>query len=181
LYVEGGKVQLNLSKRWLDDALRVETEAKLEPGCWHHVAATYDGSRVADGVRIYIDGKPAKLKILLDDLNQTFHTEEPLRIGAAGGRRDQVAEPLPTTMVMEEMPARRDTFVLIRGAYDRPGERVTPGVPAALLPLPAGAPPNRLGFARWLVDPANPLSARVTVNRFWQMYFGTGLVKTVED
>ncbi|PYV08620.1 MAG: hypothetical protein DMG07_25300, partial [Acidobacteria bacterium] len=258
LYLAGGKVQLNLSKRWLDDALRVETEAKLEPECWHHVAATYDGSRVADGVRIYIDGKPAKLKVLLDDLNQTFHTEEPLRIGAVGGlegrftglidevrvyarvlqpeevelvatadsidaiaalaaakrapaqaakirayfldqhapepvrrawqeveaaraRRDQFAESLPTTMVMQEMPARRDTFVLIRGAYDRPGDRVAPGVPAALLPLPAGAPPNRLGFAQWLVDPANPLSARVTVNRFWQMYFGTGLVKTVED
>ncbi len=56
-----------------------------------------------------------------------------------------------------------------------------PGVPAVLPPLPAGAPNNRLGFAKWLVDPENPLLARVTVNRFWQMYFGTGIVKTVED
>src|SRR5579862_7329722 len=84
-------------------------------------------------------------------------------------------------MVMEEREKPKDTFLLIRGAYDRPGEKVTPGVPAALPPLPAGAGNNRLGLARWLVDPSNPLTARVAVNRFWQMYFGTGIVKTVED
>ena len=84
-------------------------------------------------------------------------------------------------MVMQEMPTPRDTFVLIRGEYDKHGEKVTPGVPASLPPLPDGTSNNRLGFARWLVDPANPLTARVTVNRYWQMLFGTGLVKTVED
>ncbi|MBI3281732.1 MAG: DUF1553 domain-containing protein [Acidobacteria bacterium] len=84
-------------------------------------------------------------------------------------------------MVMQEREKPRDTFLLERGAYDRPREKVAPAVPASLHPLPEGAPNNRLGFARWLVDPANPLTARVTVNRFWQMYFGTGLVKTVED
>jgi hypothetical protein len=70
---------------------------------------------------------------------------------------------------------------LQRGAYDRPGERVDPGTPAALPPLPAGAPANRLALAQWLAHRSNPLTARVAVNRFWQMYFGTGLVKTVED
>ena len=75
----------------------------------------------------------------------------------------------------------RDTFVLKRGAYDNPGDRVTPGVPGILPPLNPEWPNNRLGLARWLVDRANPLTARVTVNRFWQMYFGTGLVKTVQD
>jgi hypothetical protein len=84
-------------------------------------------------------------------------------------------------MVMAERPVSRETHLLIRGAYDKPGEKVEPGVPAVLPPLPAGAPNNRLGFARWLIDPANPLTARVTVNRFWQMYFGTGIVKTTED
>jgi hypothetical protein len=84
-------------------------------------------------------------------------------------------------MVMEELPRSRDTFVLIRGQYDKPGAKVTAGVPASLPPMPKGVPSNRLGFARWLVDPANPLTARVAVNRFWQMYFGTGLVKTAED
>jgi Protein of unknown function (DUF1553) len=84
-------------------------------------------------------------------------------------------------MVMEDSSQPRETFVLKRGAYDSPGEKVTPGVPAALPRLPQGWPENRLGLARWLVDRANPLTARVTVNRFWQMFFGTALVKTVED
>jgi hypothetical protein len=84
-------------------------------------------------------------------------------------------------MVMEEMPTPRATHVLVRGQYDKPGEVVTPGVPDCLSPWPAGAPRDRLGLARWLVDPANPLTARVAVNRAWQMFFGTGLVKTAED
>jgi hypothetical protein len=86
-----------------------------------------------------------------------------------------------TTMVMEEMAKPRDTFILIRGAYDKKGERVEAATPGILPPLPEGAPRNRLGLARWLVEPANPLTARVTVNRFWQAVFGTGLVKTSED
>src|SRR5207237_2793028 len=85
LALTGGKVQLNLVVRWLDDALRVETARVLEPARWHHVVATYDGSRVAGGVRIYVDGRPEKLAILLDDLNQTFETRQPFRIGAGGG------------------------------------------------------------------------------------------------
>jgi len=88
---------------------------------------------------------------------------------------------MPTAMVMQDLPAPRDTFVLIRGQYDRPGEKVSPGVPASLSPLPARVPANRLGLARWLVDPANPLTARVAVNRYWQLHFGTGLVRTVVD
>ena len=88
---------------------------------------------------------------------------------------------IPTTMVMGEMPKPRDTFVLGRGDYRNQTEKVTAGVPAVLNPLPADAPPNRLGLARWLVDPANPLTARVTVNRYWQMIFGTGLVRSSED
>jgi hypothetical protein len=70
---------------------------------------------------------------------------------------------------------------LLRGAYDRYGEKVQPAVPKALPPLPASAPKNRLGLARWLVAKDNPLTARVTVNRAWQMFFGIGLVKTAED
>jgi hypothetical protein len=88
---------------------------------------------------------------------------------------------IPSTMVMSEMATPRDTFVMLRGAYDKPGDKVTPAVPAFLPPMPADAPRNRLGLARWLVDPANPLTARVAVNRYWQAYFGTGLVKTAED
>jgi hypothetical protein len=88
---------------------------------------------------------------------------------------------VPTAMVMQEMPKPRDTFVLVRGQYDKKGQKVTASVPSHLPPLPKGAPLNRLGVARWIVDPAHPLTARVIVNRYWQMYFGTGLVKTAED
>jgi hypothetical protein len=88
---------------------------------------------------------------------------------------------LPVTMVMQEMEKPRDTFLLVRGNFAQPGEKVTPGVPEGIFPMPADYPANRLGLARWLVHPDNPLVARVTVNHFWQHYFGTGLVKTAED
>ena len=88
---------------------------------------------------------------------------------------------IPTTMVSKEMDQRRETFTLMRGEYDKKGDKVEPGVPSILPPWPSGQPTNRLGFARWLVDPSHPLMARVTVNRLWQQYFGVGLVKTVED
>src|SRR5207244_1319721 len=75
----------------------------------------------------------------------------------------------PTVMVMQEMPTPRDTHILIRGAYDAPGDKVEAGVPEDLLGRwPAGAPRNRLGLARWLTKPDHPLTARVVVNRFWQ-------------
>jgi uncharacterized protein DUF1549/uncharacterized protein DUF1553/concanavalin A-like lectin/glucanase superfamily protein/cytochrome c len=96
----------------------------------------------------------------------------------------------PTLMVMEEMSRPRPTFLLKRGAYDAPGEKVERGVPAALPPFRRGgheeaariAPmSNRLDFARWLVSAEHPLTSRVAVNRFWQMLFGAGLVRTSED
>lgn len=94
--------------------------------------------------------------------------------------RDKFEASLPTVMVMREGPVRT-AHILKRGAYDQPGDPVTPGVLSALPQLPADAPQNRLGLARWLVDRSNPLTARVTVNRLWQMLFGTGLVKSVDD
>jgi hypothetical protein len=255
-----GKLQVNLVKRWLDDAIRIETKEALAAGAWTHLAITYDGTRLASGVKVYFNGVPAPLRVLLDELNQTFLTKEPFRIGAGGGpesriegvisatsvyrtaldaddigvcantdsiatllkiapvrrttsqadklrraflaqagpewarslratisaRRDALvalADQIPTTMVMEELPVRRETRVLIRGQYDQPGPRVEPGVPACLGAAPGfeHPHPDRLGFARWLAHPANPLTARVAVNRDWQMLFGTGLVKTIDD
>ncbi|HZR20216.1 MAG TPA: DUF1553 domain-containing protein [Verrucomicrobiae bacterium] len=87
----------------------------------------------------------------------------------------------PSTMVMRELPQERPTFVLFRGQYDSPRDRVEPDVPEFILPFSKKAPRNRLGLAEWLTDPANPLTARVVVNRFWQALFGTGLVKTSEN
>ncbi len=88
---------------------------------------------------------------------------------------------IPTVMIMAEMKKPRETFVLGRGQYDNPKDKVTANVPAVLPPMAPGLPMNRLGLAKWLVNPANPLAARVAVNHFWQEYFGTGIVKTSED
>jgi len=84
-------------------------------------------------------------------------------------------------MVMQEMPTPKKTFLLQRGQYDMPGQEVFPNTPDAILPFPANRPKNRLGLAEWLTDANHPLTARVAVNRYWQHFFGTGLVKTTED
>lgn len=97
------------------------------------------------------------------------------------GELGQLNSAIPNSLVMNDAAEFRETFVLNRGEYDQPGEAVKPGVPAALPPLPADAPPNRLALAQWLVRPDHPLTARVTVNRIWQHYFGNGLVKTTYD
>ena len=267
LYLLEEKLQVNLSQRYADDGLRIESVDTLPLHEWQHVLVTYDGKRVPESFRIYVNGEAREINPLLDGINNPMRTREPLRIGASGSAPedsgandsrprfqgmiddvriymevltpvqaavvatgetlteiariapasrtagqaeklrlaflDQYAAPevreawqnakdlereraalwdsFPTIMVMEEMEPRRDTFRLIRGAYDVPGESVDPGVPAVLPPMPDDVPNDRLGFARWLVQPDHPLTARVAVNRFWQMYFGTGLVKTSEN
>ena len=84
-------------------------------------------------------------------------------------------------LVLNERTAPRETHILTRGDFLQPGRLVEPGVPAILNPLPEGAPPNRLTFARWLMDRQSPTTARSFVNRMWQEYFGTGIVATSED
>ena len=258
MYLADGKVQLNLITRWLDDCTRVETAEPLALNQWHHVSAVYDGSRLAKGANVYVNGKPVKMSVVVDALNAPFGVKAPLRIGAIDGegprfqgliddvrvydrqlmpqelavvateaplnelarikpnkrtpaqrdklrlafldqyappdireawetlsqarrKRDDFVDAFPTVMIMKEREDPRQTHLLVRGQYDAPGDPVSPGVPDALPPIPSGVPNNRLGLARWIISPENPLTARVTVNRFWQSYFGTGLVKTVED
>ncbi len=94
--------------------------------------------------------------------------------------KDAFYTQIPSSLVMEEMQPPRDTFVLTRGDFRTKGEKVTAATPTFLPPLPAG-PTNRLTLARWLVSPEQPLAARVTVNRYWGMLFGNGLVKTAND
>ena len=114
-------------------------------------------------------GEDSAKKSLDDELKQLRESEKSLQAA------------IPSVMVMQDQPQPRDTFVLERGQYDQPREKVIAGVPAFLLALPSDSPPNRLSFAKWLVDPRHPLTARVAVNRHWRQLFGRGLVATTED
>ena len=252
-YLVDGRLQVNLVNRWLDDCLRIETKDAIPLGEWTHVGFSYDGTRLATGLRIYVNGRSVALNVIRDEMNQEIKSKEPLRVGrglgldyrgkirrlllyeraltapevavmAVGHRLDEIArihsadrsssearklrqaylnalgpqavtdltarirnlkrdrqrylDNVPTVMVMQEMEPRRRTFRLDRGAYDAPAEEVYPGLPEALSDR---NPESRLGFARWLVSADNPLTARVTANRVWQMLWGSGIVSTVED
>jgi hypothetical protein len=110
-----------------------------------------------------------------------LHRTELARLTAIRDEENQLLTAQPSVMVMRELAKPRPTFVLARGSYDAPTERVSAGTPAAILPMAAGLPRNRLGLAQWLLAPANPLTARVFVNRYWATAFGRGLVPTAED
>jgi hypothetical protein len=259
LQLKDGKPQISVAYGWAFNAVRIETEKPLELNRWHHIAASYDGSREARGLRLVVDGVRQPVTVLVDILNDPPTTREPLRIGGGGGpenrfhglidelriydrelteeevdvllsvrplnelatlaagartpaetaklrgaflespaappllrsalqqltelerQREDYNDGITTVMVMQEMPVPRQTRVLLRGVYDQFGETVTPDVPSILPPMPTDFPRNRLGLARWLVQSSHPLTARVAVNRFWQLYFGTGIVKTAED
>lgn len=103
---------------------------------------------------------------------------------AATSARTSLEEAIPGTFIFKDLDKPREAFVMLRGQYDKPGEKVEPNVPAVFPPLKvptAEARPTRLDLANWLLAPDHPLTARVTVNRFWQQLFGTGLVKTSYD
>jgi hypothetical protein len=120
------------------------------------------------------------LQYICLDTRSTF---DPLnaKVAELTKQRTDLDNLIPATLVSEDLPTPRQATVLIRGAYDKPGDPVERGVPHALAAFPEGAPLNRLGLAQWLVAPNHPLTARVIVNRYWQHYFGTGIVKTAED
>ncbi len=110
------------------------------------------------------------------------HREVLARLAHSEQRRDNIYSRSITTLVMQEREDRSPVaWVLERGEYDQRREQVTPGVPDVLGKMAGPLPKNRLGLARWLVSPQHPLTARVTVNRYWQSVFGTGLVRTAED
>jgi hypothetical protein len=114
-----------------------------------------------------------------------YGTEELRRlsqnIGALREEEQAVRQTILGVPIMQERDQPRKAHMLVRGQYDQPGPAVEPGIPAALGSWPADAPRNRLGLARWLVSPSNPLTARVAVNRYWQLVFGEGLVRTPND
>jgi len=145
---------------------------------------------------VYQSGEIAKLASLelaaaSDQSEQLFDVylarfDEPLRaqLDVLKLARQQVsahAEAATEIMVMRELATPKTSYVLKRGEYNLREEAVEPGTPQSLLPFPSGQPANRLGLAKWLTDPQQPLLARVTVNRVWQSLFGRGMVKSAED
>jgi hypothetical protein len=247
--LEAGKVAVGLHHMWPGNSLKVVTRKAIPVDTWTQVTVSYDGSSTAAGLKVYLDGEPAEVKVVRDGLRKdiTYGGSEPtLAIGhrfrdngfkggtvdefrvynraltaaevaQAAGREvpadlfdyyvatvdagvlkaadelkaarrtlSQFINPIPEIMVMEEMKEPKPAFVLKRGNYDQPGDRVTADTPSALPPLKtpvADAPgsPNRLDLARWLTQPDHPLTARVTVNRFWQQMFGRGIVETADN
>ena len=141
----------------------------------------------ADAVEALRVPKSSRTVLQNDAILRWFRTRDSETVAAIQAVRDSdkarqaVVDSSPTVMVMDEMSAPRKCYVLIRGQYDQRGDEVGPGIPPSLGKLPAGAPNNRLGFARWVASPTNPLTARVAVNRLWEKFFGTGIVATSED
>ena len=129
------------------------------------------------------DRSDAERDQLLATYRNTDHERKPLvaQVDKLKRTLETAEKAIPTTMVLRERKTPRETFIHIRGDFLRHGDRVQPDVPEVLPPIKSEGVPNRLDFARWLVDPANPLTARVTVNRIWQRYFGWGLVDTEND
>lgn len=142
---------------------------------------------------VYIqDAFPANLREVLhnasDELLKEYFVisrpgwkEQSQELRKLRDERSRIADKIPEIMVMREDPNPRTTHILIRGAYDSPGDLVERGTPAKILPREFAAAPSRIDLANWLTDPAHPLTARVAVNRIWQQVFGRGLVGTPED
>ncbi|QEG24212.1 DUF1553 domain-containing protein [Mariniblastus fucicola] len=123
----------------------------------------------------------ALLSYFLNKIDATFPTLTKA-VADLKQERKKIEAKTPITHIQVEKPdMMAKTNVLMRGAYDKPGDEVVAAPPEVLHPMPEGAPANRLGLAKWVIDPANPLTARVTVNRFWQELFGHGIVATSED
>jgi len=255
-----GKVECHVVSHWPDKAFKVVSKRSVSLNEWHHVVVTYDGTRQANGLQLFVDGKPHEVDVTTDNrLDGPLTTDKPFHIGKrqasipfhgliddvqifsmrlsavevtalANGQplarladilatrsedrtkeqRDQlkqfymdridtqskkirgelqsvpkqieaIEKTIPVTMVMQEMEQRRKTHILIRGQYDKLSDEVSPGLPQSLVGSVETPEATRRDLARWLTDPSHPLTARVAVNRWWEMLFGTGLVETAED
>ncbi len=148
-----------------------------------------EGAQVPEKLKAALAKEPAaRTKEQAAEVTKFFRdsTDNPAsraagELAAARKKLEEFSAGLTNVMVMKELAQPRQAFLLKRGEYDKPGDKVERGVPKALPPLPKGAPVNRLGLAQWLVSPQNPLTARVWVNRAWEKFFGTGLVRTTEN
>ncbi len=175
----------NVFLTWQEKTLAELTNA---PGTNATAKAKKEAKPANDELRKLLTTEPekrdkdqrAKLKELFESAAPEL--KEPREaLAAARTAEKKFNDGIPVVSVLEELAKPRDTHMLIRGSFLTKGERVSPGVPSVMNPLPANSVSNRLAFARWLVDTNNPLTARVLVNRFWEQIFGTGLVETSED
>ncbi|PYV13875.1 MAG: hypothetical protein DMG07_13190 [Acidobacteria bacterium] len=177
--MESGKVELMLGARFRDagfkggriDEFRV-FDRSLTPLEVEAEAAGAKQVRASAGEELltyYLNRHDPEYRAALAALDRLRRAESSLI--------DDVRE----IMVMQDVAEPRETHLLKRGAYDAPAERVEPGTPDQIMPFPPDLPRNRLGLARWIVDPRNPLTARVAVNQVWKLHFGRGLVATPEN
>lgn len=257
LWIEGDRIGMHIVSSWPADALKVVARTPLQPRQWYHVAAVYDGSGKAGGVKMFLNGAAQPVDVAMDTLKSTTKTTAPFKVGQrntserlsqsmvqdvqlfsralavaevgqlAGSSRvadllrkpaaqrtpaevnelhdwwlatlDGPTKELTTKVgslqqeeaairsrgtvahVMQEKAEEPIAYILFRGDYDKRRDKVKAATPQALPAMPAELPKNRLGFAQWLLRPEHPLTARVTVNRFWQEVYGTGLVRTSGD
>ncbi len=151
------------------------------------VAQLHDGKTLTDLLTAATSGKSTFSPETKHQLHQYFLTNHQPYLDAlkhlyeARDAKRRLQEGITEIMVMREMEQPKPCYILERGVYDARGAQVTAATPAALPPFPPDQPNNRLGLARWLTEPSHPLTGRVAVNRYWQMFFGRGLVRTSED
>lgn len=124
--------------------------------------------------------EPELLDFYLSNLNRDYQ-KHLITLTELRGKKNEILSAQPEVMVMEERKEPRPTYILSRGEYDAPTEQVNPGTPSAVMEFPKNLPKTRLGLAQWVVHDDNPLTARVAVNRYWQMIFGKGIVATSDD
>lgn len=209
IYVDGQSVPLKIERNTLRKNATIRTKTPLRIGRRSR-SAVFGGGLVQD-VRIYerelsndevvsLANSTVIRKILAKAGQQRSENEQQTlrdyylsahdpeytalakKVHDLESEKAAIASRSPITHIQrEKKDSQPMAHILMRGAYDRPGEKVPAATPEALHPLPEGAPRNRLGLAQWVVDRENPLTARVTVNRFWQEVFGQGLVVTPED
>ncbi|SKB82218.1 DUF1553 domain-containing protein [Dyadobacter psychrophilus] len=260
-----GRIRLMMSHVWPENAIELQTVEKFPMNKWTQIGFSYDGMSKANGLKLYINGQPAKVVVYNDNLtesilygkNKTNWYVDKLNIGRLSDQRTKnfevdefkiytrslttlemmglytlknelitaIKTPAATrkpaqlaalkeyyfnnvdpeftkhlaesrkligeeteildkeidVMVMKERKFPRKAFILNRGAYDAPGKPVNPDTPDSFFKIPKSFPKNRLGLAKWLLHEDHPLFTRVTVNRFWMMYFGKGLVVSSDD
>ncbi len=244
LMLEDGFLTARVMRHWPGNALGIRTITQVPKGQWTHVGWSYDGSGHADGLKLYVNGKPAATAVVVDRLWKKIAAYGDLGAGGGdwtfgtrfrdagfkGGKLDEIVfgdrafsdgefaalgrhETPPDTdsdalvlargtvqkaqqelanfeegireiSVMEEATPEVPAYLLARGAYDAPrtdATRVHRGLPAALPEMKSAVFNNRLALAKWATSKDHPLTARVAVNRLWQMVFGVGLVETSEN